>query len=78
MNFEQVVEASADVVAFGNFGDFADDSCEVGCYFAVYASHFDVAEHDETLVEFFGVEYGDVFLDVSVAFETFQTFEHGG
>lgn len=78
VDFQQVVEAAADIVAFGHFRYALHNLGEFGGDVAVQLPHLDVAEHHKALVEFGGVEYGDVFLDIASAFHSFQPFKHRG
>lgn len=78
VDFQQVVETAGDVVAFRHFGDVSDNVAELVGYFAVDAFHLDVAEHHESLVKFVGIDDGDVFFDVSFAFQPLQAFKDGG
>lgn len=61
VDFQQVVEAAADIVAFGHFRYALHNLGEFGGDVAVQLPHLDVAEHHKALVEFGGIEYGDVF-----------------
>ena len=57
--------------ALHNLGEFGGDV-------AVQLPHLDVAEHHKALVEFGGVEHGDIFLDIATAFHAFQPLKHRG
>ena len=78
VDFEHVVEAAGDVVAFGDFGDGLYGLDESVHHLAVEFLELSVAIDDEALVELVHVEHGDVFLYEAFAFEPFHALIDGG
>lgn len=78
MDLEQIVVFSRNVVTFGYFGNLPDGLRESGSDVVIEAPELHAAKNDESPVQFFRVQYGDVPFDVAFAFESFESFENRG
>ena len=76
MNLQQVIETARYVVAFGDFRNIGDDPGKFGGYIVIYPLQLDFTKDHKTLVQFIGIQYGDVLLDIAVRFQSFQSFEY--
>ena len=68
MNLQQVIETARYVVAFGDLRNIGDDPGKFGGYIVIYPLQLDFTKDHKTLVQFIGIQYGDVLLDIAVRF----------
>ena len=78
VHFEQIVERPTDVIAFGHFGDVAHKLGKVVGNGIIDPLQFDGTKHDKALIEFFGIEDGDIALDVATALQAADALVDGG
>ena len=76
MDFEQVVKAAGNVIAFRHFRNVTDNAAELLRNLTVQTVHLDVAEHHKAAVKLFRIKHRYVFLYVSAGFQAFEPLEH--
>ena len=76
MNLQQVVSGARHIVALRHLGQLLHHLHEVLGNITVHALQLHVAEHDEALVQLLRIQHGNIFLDIAIALQAFQTLIH--
>ena len=77
MDFQEIVALARDVVALCHFGYVGYRGGKLRGNLVADALHLHGAEDEETLVEFLGIEHGNVAVDDALALQPLHSLEHG-
>ena len=78
VDFEQIVVFAGDIVTLGHLRDILDDGHEFPGDFTVHLLQLHRAEDDESQMELFRVQDGDVLADHAAALQALEPLENGG
>ena len=77
MDFQQIIVTAGNVIALRHLRNVLNDTGELHGYVFIHPAQFDITEYHKSLIQFVGIQHGNVLLDVSFPLQSFQPFKHG-